>query len=303
MAKAKKSVDMLMGNSLSRKAFTVINYTLISLMTIVCIFPLLHILSMSFSNSAAVEGGLVKIIPVDFTLFNYNFIIRNPKFYRAFFNSVLRVVLAVPISLLCTILIAYPLSKSKEKLRMRSFYVWVFIVTMLFNGGIVPTYMIVKYTGIYNTIWSMIIPIAVQVFNMLILMNFFRDLPKEIEEAAIIDGAGHFSILFKIFLPLSKPALATLTLFIFVNHWNSWFDGLIYFSGQGKQPLQTYLQTILTIPDTFTMSPQELMIFGKMSRRAINAAQIVVSTIPIMVVYPFLQKYYSKGLVLGSVKG
>lgn len=299
----KDSIDLIMGNSPSRKIFQVFNIIIVSLLTIISILPVWHIVAMSLSAAAPVEGGLVKLIPVDFNFANYKFIVNNSKFYHAFFNSVERVVIAVPFSVICTILVAYPLSKSKERFRMRSFYSWIFIITMLFNGGIVPTFMIIKYTKIYNTIWALIIPGAVAVFNMLILMNFFRELPKEMEESAFIDGAGHFKILFKIFIPLSKPALATLVLFIFVNHWNAWFDGLIYFSRQEDYPLQTYLQTILTIPDTQNMTPQELMELGKRSKRAVNAAQIVVSTIPIMIVYPFLQKYYTKGLVLGSVKG
>lgn len=294
---------MIMGDSPSRKVFLVFNYIIITLMTLVSILPIWHIVAMSFSSTAPVEGGLVKLIPVEFNVANYKFIVTNSKFYTAFFNSVVRVVIAVPFSVFCTILVAYPLSKPKERFKMRTFYAWIFIVTMLFGGGIVPTYMIIKYTKIYNTVWALILPSAVAVFNMLILMNFFRDLPKELEESAFIDGAGHFTILWKIFVPLSKPALATLVLFIFVNHWNSWFDGLIYFSRQEDYPLQTYLQTILTVPDTKNMTPKELMELGKRSRRAVNAAQIVVSTLPIMVVYPFLQKYYTKGLVLGSVKG
>lgn len=299
----KSSVDMIMGNSPARRVFQILNLIIVSLLTIISILPVWHIIAMSFSSTAPVEGGLVRLIPIDFNVYNYKFIVTNPKFYNSFFNSVVRIAVAVPFSVFCTILVAYPLSKPKERFRMRSFYSWIFIITMLFSGGIVPTYMVVKYTGIYNTIWSLVLPSAVVVFNMLLLMNFFRELPKELEESAFIDGAGHFTILLKIFIPLSKPALATLILFIFVNHWNSWFDGLIYFSSQEDYPLQTYLQTILTIPDTKNMSPQELMELGKRSRRAVNAAQIVVSTIPIMIVYPFLQKYYTKGLVLGSVKG
>lgn len=167
----------------------------------------------------------------------------------------------------------------------------------------IPTYMVVKYTGLLNTIWSLILPGAVSVFNILILMNFFRDLPKEIEESALIDGAGHFTIMARLFLPLAKPALATIVLFIFVNHWNSWFDGLIYMSLQKDFPLQTYLQSILTVPDIQNMTTEQLSQLGKVSRAATNAAQIVISSVPILIIYPFLQRYYTKGLTLGSVKG
>lgn len=303
MKKEKDSVNLLIGNSASRKIFVVINYTVIALLAIVALLPIWHILCMSLSSGSAVDSGYVSLTPVDFTLYNYKFIVTNAKFYNAFFNSVIRVLLAVPFNLLCVVLVAYPLSKTGSQFHMRGFYVWYFIITMLFSGGLIPTYMIVKYTGIYNTVWALILPSCVGVFYILILMNFFKELPKELEESAVLDGASHFSVLFKIFLPLAKPAIATLVLFIFVSHWNSWFDGMIYFSRQEDQPLQTYLMTILTIPDTKNMTVKQLMELGKMSRRAISAAEIFTATIPIMLVYPFLQKYYTKGLVLGSVKG
>ena len=245
----------------------------------------------------------MKLLPVNFSTFSYEFILQKKEFYTAFFVSVKRVLLGVPLQLLCTILAAYPLSKEDSQLYGRRWYVTLFIITMVFSGGMIPTYMVVKYTGLLNTIWSLILPGAVSVFNILILMNFFRDLPKEIEESALIDGAGHFTIMARLFLPLAKPALATIVLFIFVNHWNSWFDGLIYMSLQKDFPLQTYLQSILTVPDIQNMTTEQLSQLGKVSRAATNAAQIVISSVPILIIYPFLQRYYTKGLTLGSVKG
>lgn len=303
MKKPKSNTYIIMGNSPSRKVFVVINYIICTLLTITSMFPVIHILAMALSSSKAVEAGMVRVWPVEFTLYNFNYILENSKFYTSFMVSVLRVVIAVPISLLCSVLVAFPLSKEVSAFKYRNIYAWFFIITMVFNAGMIPTYMIVRNTGIYNTIWALILPGAVSIFNTLILMNFFRGLPKELEESAYIDGAGSLTILFKIYMPLSKAALATITLFIFVNNWNSWFDGLIYISKAKLYPLQTYLQTILTIPELNKMTMEEIMRMGMISRRAINAAQIVVATIPILIVYPFLQKYYAKGLVIGSVKG
>ncbi|MBF9018916.1 MULTISPECIES: carbohydrate ABC transporter permease [unclassified Oceanispirochaeta] len=297
-----RSNTVLSGNSPSRIAFIVVNYILLALFTLVSILPLIHILSLSLSAVDAVDSGKVGLFPVDFSLTSYRFILNNTKFYSAFLVSVKRVLLGVPINLICIILIAYPLSKDKERFRRRKIYVWFFVFTMLFNGGMIPTYLIVKSTGLLDSIWALILPTAVNVFNLLILMNFFRELPKAIEESALIDGASHYTILLKIYLPLAKPALATLVLFTFVYHWNMWFDGLIYINSSAKVPLQTYLQSILTIPDIQNLTTEQMAIIGNMSRRATNSAQIVVSTVPILLVYPFLQKYYTKGLVLGSVK-
>lgn len=295
--------EILMGNSPGRRIFECFNLIVLAIMGFAALLPVWHIVMMSFSAPEAVEAGLVELLPVKFTTYSYEFILQKSEFYNAFFNSVKRVLLGVPIHLICAILAAYPLSKEDSRLTGRNIYVWLFVITMLFSGGLVPTYMIVKYTGILNTVWAFVLPGAVSVFNMLILMNFFRELPKEIEESALIDGAGHFTVLCRLFLPLAKPALATLVLFIFVYHWNSWFDGLIYMNKKADYPLQTYLQSILTMPDIQNMTTEQLSQLGKMSRRATNAAQIVVSSLPIFVIYPFLQKYYTKGLIVGSVKG
>lgn len=301
--KQRSSEQVLMGKSPSRKLFNGINYAIMCIMVLMSLLPLWYIVCMSFSSSAAVEAGKVALWPVDFTLGSYEFILSNQTFFHAFFVSVLRVLVGVPINLLMIVLVAYPLSRSNQRFSGRKFYVWFFMITMFFSGGMIPTFMIVKYTHLMNSIWALILPGAVSVFNMMILLNFFRDIPQELEESALMDGAGHLTILFRIFVPLAKPAIATLILFSFVNHWNSWFDGLMYINDSRQYPLQTYLQGILTAPDLTTMTNAQLEIWAKTSRRATNAAQIVITTVPIMIVYPFLQKYYTKGLTLGGVKG
>lgn len=301
--KDRTTESILMGSTLSRKIFQVFNVILLTILALCAVIPLWYILMLSFSSSAAVDGGRVGLLPVDFTFYSYQFILKSKEFYTAFGVSVLRAIVGIIVNMIICLLMAYPLSKSERQFPMRKYYVWLCLVTMFFKGGIVPSFMVVKYTGLMNSFWALIIPTAINVFNMLILLNFFRDLPGELEESALIDGAGHMTILFKIFVPLAKPALATLVLFFFVGHWNSWFDGLMYLNDTAKYPLQTYLQGILTVPDLSTMTNEQLTMWASTSRRATSSAQLVLTTLPIMVVYPFLQKYYTKGLTLGGVKG
>ena len=180
-----------------------------------------------------------------------------------------------------------------------------FVITMLINGGMIPTYLLVVKMGLKNSIWSLILPGALPVYNMIILMNFMRNMPEEIEEAAMIDGAGAFRILAQIILPLLKPALATVGLFCIVSHWNDWFSGMIYMNRPDDYPLQTYLQTLLQSFEQIMQksSNDYATLLSRMNVRTGRAAQMFLGALPIMLVYPFLQKYFTKGLVLGSVKG
>jgi putative aldouronate transport system permease protein len=203
------------------------------------------------------------------------------------------------------VLAAYPLSKTKEKVAGRSIYMGFFVITMLFNGGLIPSYLIVVKAGLIDSIWSLILPGALPVFSMIILMNFLRSLPEEIEESATIDGAGPMQILVRILLPLLKPALATVGLFSIVGHWNSWFDGIIYMNDTANYPLQSYLQTMLLDFEQIMLrsSTDYTQLLAMMNARTGRAAQMFLGAIPILVIYPFLQKYFTSGLVLGSVKG
>ena len=275
--------------------------------SLLCILPFINILAISFSNSTAVASGDVKFLPVGFSLKSYEFVIKSGAFTRAFGVSINRVLSGVLINMLLTILTAYPLSKGKSSFRFRGIYAWFFMITMLFNAGLIPWYMVIKFTGLIDTIWALIIPGALPVFNMIVLLNFFRGLPKELEEAAFIDGAGHWSILWKIYVPLSKPALATVGLFCIVNHWNSWFDGLILMNRSTHYPLQSYLQTIIINPEVFMSTASGKSDYTSLlqfvNARTSKAAQIFIAALPVLCVYPFLQRYFTTGLVLGSVKG
>ena len=220
--------------------------------------------------------------------------------------SIERVVLGVGVNLILMIITAYPLSKSKEKLKGRNIYMIFFVITMLINGGLIPTYLLVVKLGLKNSIWSLILPGALPVYNMIILMNFMRNMPAEIEEAAMIDGAGVFRILVQIILPLLKPALATVGLFCMVSHWNDWFGGMIYMNRPENYPLQTYLQTLLQSFEQImqkSTSGDLAVLLSMMNVRTGRAAQMFLGALPIMLIYPFLQKYFTQGLVLGSVKG
>lgn len=294
-------------NHSSRKLFIVFNYIFLISVSVLCILPFINLLAVSFSDSSAVAAGEVKFIPIGFTLSSYKFVIKSQEFTRAFFISIERVALGLAVNMLLTVLTAYPLSKEKAAFKWRGRYAWYFMITMLFNAGLIPWYMVIKSTGLIGSIWALIIPGALPVFNMVVLLNFFRGLPKELEEAAFLDGAGHWTILWRVYIPLSKPSLATVALFCIVGHWNSWFDGLILMNRSDHYPLQSYLQTIIINPEVFfqssTGNSDYRNLLQYVNSRTAKAAQLFIATIPVLIVYPFLQKYFTTGLVLGSVKG
>ncbi len=289
--------------SFGRKLFVYSNYSLLAIGTLISLVPLWNILCMSFSSNTYVSAGEVFLWPKGFTFQPYSYILSNVDFYRSLWISIERTVLGIIAMMVCTILAAYPLSREQSEFRSRPFFIWYFLITMLFSGGLIPWFMVVKWVGLYNNLGSLVIVPAVQVFHILIMMNFIRSLPKEIEESAYLDGAGHFQTLVRVLLPLCKPSLATLLLFAFVFHWNNWFDGFIFMSNKEGYPLQTYLYTVLTVPDTSNMTPDQIKIFANLNSKSIKASEIFVSALPILVIYPFLQKYFTKGIVLGSVKG
>jgi len=281
----------------------VINLTLLALLAVLCLFPILHILALSFSSSTAASSGRVTIFPVDFTTQSYRFVLDTPAFGRSFLISLARVLVGTPINMILTIMVAYPLSRTRQAFRARDVFAWFFMITVLFSGGLIPWYMVIQQTGLIDKFWALIIPGAVSVLNAVLLANAFRNSPPELEEAAMMDGAGHWTILFRILLPLSLPVLATVTLFVAVGHWNSWFDGLILMNSPERYPLQSYLQTIIISPDPRMISERDLAILKVINNRTTKAAQIFIAMAPILAVYPFLQRYFTTGVKLGSIKG
>jgi len=293
--------------STSRKIFNIFNVTLLIILAILCLFPFINLLAISFSSRDAVVANRVTFWPVEFNLNSYRFILANNQFIQSLWISVQRVAIGLPLNVLLVILTAYPLSKSRKEFRSRSFFSWFFVFTTLFNGGLIPTFMVVRNTGLLNSIWSLVLPSALNVFNMLVVMNYMRSLPKEMEEAALIDGAGHFKVLTKIILPVCKPTLATITLFTFVFHWNSWFDGMIYMQRVSLYPLQTYLQTMIINPEAFFRNASNAsgaiaQFVRLVDARTTGSAQLFLAILPVLAIYPFLQKHFAAGLVLGSVK-
>jgi putative aldouronate transport system permease protein len=283
--------------------FSVFNYTFLILVAAACLLPMINVLAISFSSSTAESAGLVKLWPVDFTLKSYQFVLNKPEFITAFLISLKRVAVGVPLNMLLTILIAYPLSKDKRIFRYRNVYAWYFVITILFSGGLIPWFMTIKATGIMDTFWALILPGAVPVFNVILMLNFFKSLPPELDESALMDGASSWQTLWKIALPLSMPAVATLTLFCIVTHWNSWFEGLILMNNPIHYPLQSYLQTVVVNRDITLLSTADQVTLATVSERTTRAAQVFVATLPVLLVYPFLQKYFAEGIMLGSVKG
>lgn len=288
--------------SLSYILFTIFNYLFLSIAILICILPFIHITAVSFSEAGPANANLVGLVPIGFNIECYREALSDPKIIKPFFNSINRVVLGVTLNMMLTILVAYPLSKESNRFPGKSLYTWILIVTMLFSGGIVPTYVLINRLKLINTIWALILPGAVPVFNIIVLLNFFRQLPNEIEESAFIDGSSYFDSLIKIYLPLSVPSLATLTLFCTIGHWNAWFDGLIYMRDPTKYPFTTFLQVLVhRLREVQSLQDAEKM--ARISQRSLIMCYIVISILPIMCVYPFLQKHIRTGLTLGSVKG
>lgn len=287
--------------TLSYRIFSVFNYLFLTFLAVLCLLPLIHTLALSFSGKAPANANLVGLWPIDFTFDAYEKTFNDPNFLRSIWIAIKRTVLGTVFSMTVIFLAAYPLSKDNTVFKSRSIYSWYFVFTLLFSGGLVPTYIVVQKLGLMNSIWALILPTAVNVWLLVLLLNYFRSIPKALEEAALIDGASQLKILFSIYLPLCKPAIATLSLFMMVFHWNSWFDGLIYITQAENYPLSTFLQTILVQIDA-----QQLTSTGRemenISNSTVKAAQIFIGALPILLVYPFLQKYFVKGIVLGAIK-
>jgi len=267
---------------------------------------MIHLLAVSLSQDHYAVAGMVSFWPRGFTTAAYEFMTAQSAFFTALFVSLRRVALGTAVNMILVVLVGYPLSKEVEVFRFRTVYAWFFVVTMFLGGGLIPTFVVVSNLGLMNSLWALVLPSAVNVWNAILLLNFFRGIPKELEEAARMDGASHLVTLIKIYLPLSLPALATILLFVVVGHWNSWFDGLIYMTQPINYPLQTYLALLVMEADTATrniMTLEDIQRLQYVSGTTVRLAQIFMGALPVMMVYPFLQRFFIKGIVVGSVKG
>ncbi|MCZ1268318.1 MULTISPECIES: carbohydrate ABC transporter permease [Paenibacillus] len=283
------------------RIFSVANYIFLGVLSLLCILPIIHILAVSFSSMAPASSNLVSFWPIGFTTDAYVKTFGNSNFINSLMVSVKRTVIATIIGMVIMLITAFPLSKEDISFKGRSMYTWFFVFTILFSGGLIPSYILIQKLGLMDTIWALILPGALSVWNVILMMNFFRGLPKELEEAAYLDGAGHIKTLVLVYIPLSLPAIATLSLFTMVYQWNSWFDGMIYMSDVKNYPLASLLQTIIVQQDLSKINVDPSML-ENVSQRTVRAAQIFIGALPILLVYPFLQRFFVKGIVIGAVK-
>lgn len=280
-------------------------YGLLGIIAFTCLAPILNAFAISLSDKTYAAMGDVKFWPVKFNTVAYQEILKEGYFFRAFRVSVFRVIVGVSINISLSILMAYPLSKTPNVFRGRNGFMWIMVFTMLFNGGLIPNYLLIKNMNLMDTIWALVLPGAVPVFNVIILMNFIKGLPGSLEESALIDGANPWQILIRLIVPLSKASIATITLFALVYHWNEYFLGKIYINTAEKQPLQTYIQSLsitLTTDQMANMTAEEKMQRMNVSSITFNSAKAIVSMIPVVAIYPFIQKFFVTGIVMGAVK-
>lgn len=293
---------MVRDDSLGSRIFDGLIVVVLCGLALLCFLPLWYTLCVSLSQKSYVAAGLVRLWPVGFNFSSYQQIMGDAKFFNSFWVSIKRVVLGTACELTVTILMAYPLSKSPRQFRGRNAITWFLVFSMLFSGGLIPWYQTVKALGLINNIWALVLSGSVPVFNVILVMNYFRNLPKEIEEAALMDGAGPWTMLIRIYIPLALPVIATVTLFSMVYHWNEFFSGLILMTREANYPLQTYVQQMVVVLNTRVISQDELKRLNDLSNQTLNAAKIFVTMIPILVIYPFLQRYFITGITLGSIK-
>lgn len=282
------------------RLFTVCAISFLGILTLAVLIPFFSVFAKSFSSSAAVVSGKVRFWPKFFELTSYEFIFREGTFFRSLGVSLLVMGVGTMLSMLCTALVAYPLSKSELKGGKALTLLYMF--TMVFNCGIIPDYLIVKQLGMLNTVWSLIIPGLVWTYNMLILKSYFQSIPASVEESAKIDGAGWGCVFVKIVLPLSKPALATVSLFYAVAYWNDYFKALLYINKPQCKPLQLYLYELVTQGGNLLESAASAGMKNILSPEGVRCASIILSIIPMLILYPFVQRFFTAGLTLGAVK-
>ncbi|WP_418037906.1 carbohydrate ABC transporter permease [Paenibacillus xylanilyticus] len=293
---------MIRETTLRSRVFDVTLLVVLLLIAFLCILPLWYTLAVSLSEKSAAAAGKVWLWPVGFNFNSYQQIIGDRSFFNSFWISIQRVVLGATITFVVTTMMAYPLSRSPREFRMRNVIMWILVFTLLFNGGLIPWYMTVKAIGLYDTIWALVLGGGVPVFNVILIVNYFRNMPKELDEAALVDGAGPWRMLITIYVPLAVPVLATVTLFTIVYHWNEFFHGLVLTSGQDHYPLQTLIQQFVVVIDASNMTEDQYKRMNELSNQTLNAAKIFIAMLPVLIVYPFLQRFFIHGITLGSVK-
>ncbi|RTE11360.1 carbohydrate ABC transporter permease [Paenibacillus whitsoniae] len=293
-----------MVKSWSDRSFYVLIYSVVVIAILVTLYPFIYVVSISMSSVEAIDKQMVTLLPVDLNFDGYKMVLGYGELWRSYYNTIWYTVVGTIFNLVATCLAAYPLSRKQFFLRRKlNFYI---AFTMYFSGGLIPLYMIITELGLYNTRWAMILPVLVSTFNVMILRSAFENIPNEIFESATMDGARDFTLLFRIAVPLTKPTLAVLTLYYAVSHWNDFFNALLYLGKTDLQPLQIFLRRVLIMASPEIMQKMGGETAAKalaVSTLQVRYVSIVVSILPIIAVYPFIQKYFVRGITLGAVKG
>ena len=290
---------MIEKRSLPSRALTCLNYTAVTLAALVCLYPCIHVLAASFSDPMQlIRHRGVLLWPTGFSTQGYVTVFHNPNILTGYANTFFYVLVGTALNIVLTSLGAYALARSGWPLR--KLFVFLFVFTMYFNVGIIPTFMLVKGMGLTNTRWSIILPVAVNTWNLIVMRTAFAGVPAELQESAYLDGASDLRILCQIYLPVCKATMAVMLLFYAVEHWNSWFTAMIYLTDTGLYPLQMFVRDILLYDGAAGTTDDANAIYLK---ELTKYAVIIVSIVPILLVYPFVQKFFVKGVMLGSVKG
>ncbi len=308
MAKAKTKVSNKVKESRADKAFDVTLFIILTLILIIVAYPLYFVIIASISDPQAVSGGDVTFLPVGFSLDGYAEVFKDTRVMRSFVNSIFYTTVGTCINLIVTIPTAYTVSR--RQFAGKKFVTFFYMVTMFVSGGMIPTYLVVKNMQMLDTMWSLIVPGAMSVYNMIVARTFFESsLPEELFEAATVDGCGHTKFFFKIALPLSKAIIAIMVLYYGIGHWNNYFSALLYMKTEDKYPLQLVLRSILISNEanlSMAVTTPEMQAALQEQQALVDLMKyslIIVSSIPVMILYPFIQKHFVKGVMIGSVKG
>lgn len=285
--------------TLGSRLFTIVNTTLLSLIALICLLPFVNVFASSFASTQEVVEKRFILFPTTFSLDAYRYILSTPTIFKGLGVSIGVTLVGTVVSMILTALMAYGLSR--KYLYGRDFINFVIVFSMLFSGGMIPTFLVVKYFGLIDSYWSMIMPVAINAFNLIIMRNFFQALPEGLEESAKIDGSNDFGVLFKIMLPLALPSIATLSLFYGVAYWNTYMSAVLYMTDSTKWPIQVLLRQIVIVSSGMQGDNTSVDILPP--AQTIKMAVIVVATVPMLIAYPFVQKHFTKGALLGSVKG
>ena len=280
------------------RAFQVINTIIMIFVIFITLYPFVYLVAQSFSSDAAASAGKVTFYPIGFNVNTYKYILRDNQFFRYYGNTIFYTVVGTFISVACTALIAYPLSK--PRLRLNKVITPLVVFTMYFAGGMIPNYIVItQWLGLQDSMWSIILPNAISTFNLLVMKSFFAGLPEELEEAAAIDGMNTYQIFLKIIIPLSKPIIATMCLFYMVTMWNEWFTPMLYLDSKDKWPVALYVRQLVEGANNTEIGSSD----ASSVQATVKSATMVLTSIPIICGYPFVQKYFVQGMTIGAVKG